>query len=219
MRKLGVPDDRCIGGRQSIELDLYNMRRKIVNAKSEVVTRLSSEVNHKRRDMTPRRVQSSRASRSLDEHSMREVRQMYQNVAEVDRRSRGKEGHSADAGMLSGSPQTYGLAKRMSYHRAAKRATGTTDFTAREHYKNVSNMYRRMEEQYSVTERKKNHLDYKLYPCYIRRRMTPEDPTVLTQKPVSNGYSEYTPREAFGFDTHNPSVSVASPGEIMISTA
>eukprot|EP00976_Prorocentrum_cordatum_P052307 1055625-Prorocentrum_minimum.AAC.3 len=37
-----LPDDRCIGGRQAAELELYSMRRKISNAKAKVGSVLRS---------------------------------------------------------------------------------------------------------------------------------------------------------------------------------
>jgi hypothetical protein len=31
-----LPDDRCVGGRQAAELELYSMRRRLANVKSVV---------------------------------------------------------------------------------------------------------------------------------------------------------------------------------------
>lgn len=172
-------DERCLGGRHSLELEAYNMRVKIVTAKSEVGCWLGGAPL---RALTPRPA-SARAPRdvraSAREDPFQEVRETYRRVARLGNEPR----RAKDC--MSAPPKTLNLAAKLSENRLKKRAE--CDRTIPEHKRNIANMHRRIETLYSVTERKKNKFDaemLEMYPSVLRRR---QQPTPLgLERPVWN---------------------------------
>mmetsp|Transcript_24944 Transcript_24944/g.81698 ORF Transcript_24944/g.81698 Transcript_24944/m.81698 type:complete len:287 (+) Transcript_24944:80-940(+) len=147
-------DDRGVGGRQAIELEHLNMRLKIVAAKPQVDTKLSGAAL---RAITPRP-----KSASAVRDGLAEVRETYRRVESLSATPRLRK----SCGMSS-TPATYGLAKTLSANRAKKKQVSDPVMLA--HKLNIQNMQRRMEQQSSVTERKKNAFDATLHPSMLRR--------------------------------------------------
>mmetsp|Transcript_30090 Transcript_30090/g.57792 ORF Transcript_30090/g.57792 Transcript_30090/m.57792 type:complete len:295 (-) Transcript_30090:240-1124(-) len=193
-----IPDDRCVGGRQSVELELHSMRRKILNAKSSIDNKLDGTLSRK---INPRKSPrpASPMRRSFDLPTS-ETRETFRRVAEVSQRGMSKEGRQR--GSLNQPPVSYAhnLSKRISANKKIGRET--TERTLLQHHNNVVHMYRRMEHAHSLTERKKNVHDAALYPCYLRRRMAKDQPSglVRTSLKANQSLSEYTSAKSYNMN-------------------
>ena len=115
---------------------------------------------------------------------------------------------------FSSTPKSYDLSKKLSENRKARMAA---DPIHAFHAKQLSNMQRRISEQGSVTERKKNKMDAKVYPVMIRKQSEKKPPwgfggtlshaavpstattPMATPRPMSaRGAGERTPRGGGG---------------------
>ena len=74
---------------------------------------------------------------------------------------------------FSSAPKSYDMSKKLSENRKARMAA---DPIHAFHAKQLSNMQRRIAEQGSVTERKKNKMDARVYPVMIRKQSDKKPP-------------------------------------------
>ena len=74
---------------------------------------------------------------------------------------------------FTSAPKSYDLSKKLSENRRARVAA---DPIHAFHAKQLSNMHRRISEQGSSTERKKNKMDAKMYPVLIRKHSDKKPP-------------------------------------------
>lgn len=129
-------DERCLGGRDAVEDELWNMHRRIQGARAAVVSR--------REGPLPRRPQSARAGGRAggggagggagEAEALREVHETFRRVDAVARR---KGGH------LTAPPATLGLSERLSHNRAVRRAT--QDHTSARHALELQHLSRKVE--------------------------------------------------------------------------
>ena len=117
---------------------------------------------HSARPSTPRsRARNGNASSArLGQDGLAEVRETYRRVMEVTVKKPSKNSMSAP-------PKSLGLAQQLSANRQRRREI--SDRSSHGHALNVYHMYRRMENMYSLAERKKNPFDATVYPTLLRR--------------------------------------------------
>ena len=99
-------------------------------------------------------------SARLGQDGLAEVRETYRRVMEVTVKKPSKNSMSAP-------PKSLGLAQQLSANRQRRR--DISDRSSHGHALNVYHMYRRMENMYSLAERKKNPFDATVYPTLLRR--------------------------------------------------
>ena len=153
---MGVPsfnsfDERTHVGRQNMLWEQTNMYKRIHGVKSTVDTKLVRYARPKSAVGTPRQ----RAE--IDQ--FREVREAARRINDLNLKKR------AGATTFTSPPKSMGLSKRLSENRAAHRAA---DPSHAFHAKQVANMRRRIAEQNTLVERKKNVYDTTLNPVVLR---------------------------------------------------
>ena len=155
---MGVPsfnrfDERTHVGRQNLEFEQHNMYRRILSAKSSVDTRLARPTRPRSATARP---QSARAE--MDE--FREVREAARRINDLSLKKRGPT--------FSSPPKTIteDLSRRLSENRRAYRAA---DPARHYHAKQIANMQRRIAEQGTLAERKKNVYDVRVHPVVLRK--------------------------------------------------
>ena len=153
---MGVPsfnsfDERTHVGRQNMLWEQTNMYKRIHGVKSTVDTKL---VRHAR----PKSAVGAPPPRAeIDQ--FREVREAARRINDLNLKKR------AGATTFTSPPKSMGLSKRLSENRAAHRAA---DPSHAFHAKQVANMRRRIAEQNTLVERKKNVYDTTLNPVVLR---------------------------------------------------
>ena len=153
---MGVPsfnsfDERTHVGRQNMLWEQTNMYKRIHGVKSTVDTKL---VRHAR----PKSAVGAPPPRAeIDQ--FREVREAARRINDLNLKKR------AGATTFTSPPKSMGLSKRLSENRAAHRAA---DPSHAFHAKQVANMRRRIAEQNTLVERKKNVYDTTLNPEVLR---------------------------------------------------
>ena len=159
---MGVPsfnsfDERTHVGRQNMLWEQTNMYKRLHGVKSTVDTKL---VRHAR----PKSAVGAPPPRAeIDQ--FREVREAARRINDLNLKKR------AGATTFTSPPKSMGLSKRLSENRAAHRAA---DPSHAFHAKQVANMRRRIAEQNTLVERKKNVYDTTLNPVVLRPKTASE---------------------------------------------
>lgn len=151
-------DERTHVGRQNVFWEQTHMYKRVHGVKSTV-------------DTKPPRSAVGAPFRRAEIDAFREVREAARRINDLNLRKR------AGVTTFTSSPKSMALSKRLSENRAAHRAA---DPSRAFHAKQVANMRRRIAEQNTLVERKKNVYDPKVYPVVTRpksasasRRMPP----------------------------------------------
>ena len=151
-------DERTHVGRQNVFWEQTHMYKRVHGVKSTV-------------DTKPPRSAVGAPFRRAEIDAFREVREAARRINDLNLRKR------AGVTTFTSSPKSMALSKRLSENRAAHRAA---DPSRAFHAKQVANMRRRIAEQNTLVERKKNVYDPNVYPVVTRpksasasRRMPP----------------------------------------------
>ena len=139
-------DERTHVGRQNVFWEQTHMYKRVHGVKSTV-------------DTKPPRSAVGAPFRRAEIDAFREVREAARRINDLNLRKR------AGVTTFTSSPKSMALSKRLSENRAAHRAA---DPSRAFHAKQVANMRRRIAEQNTLVERKKNVYDPNVYPVVTR---------------------------------------------------
>jgi hypothetical protein len=199
---MGVPsfnsfDERTHVGRQNMLWEQTNMYKRIHGVKSTVDTKLVRYARPKSAVGTPRQ----RAE--IDQ--FREVREAARRINDLNLKKR------AGVTTFTSPPKSMALAKRLSENRAAHRAA---DPSHAFHAKQVANMRRRIAEQNTLVERKKNVYDTNVHPVVLR----PKSARAARTPPWGFGSGHLSSAAARPATASRPAASASRPATARASS-
>jgi len=159
-------DERTHVGRQNMLWEQTNMYKRIHAVKSTVDTKLV------RPHVRPKSAVGTQRQRAEIDH-FREVREAARRINDLHLKKR------SGLTTFTSPPRSMEFSKRLSENRAAARSSDPSHLF---HAKQVANMRRRIAEQGTLVERKKNVYDTNVHPVLIRQK------TAKTQKTPPWGF-------------------------------